>query len=83
MLISTSILLGILMENGAKVKDIQSCLGHGRSAITIDAYSHLTQKTQNESVDGKRMANHYFSRFTKTTNCIPTTINPHPSAILP
>lgn len=41
----------ILMENGAKVKDIQARLGHSRSAITIDTYSHLTQKMQNESVD--------------------------------
>lgn len=41
----------MLMENGAKVKDIQARLGHSRSAITIDTYSHLTQKMQNESVD--------------------------------
>ncbi|WP_338656877.1 site-specific integrase [Sporosarcina psychrophila] len=41
----------MLMENGAKVKDIQARLGHSRSAITIDTYSHLTQKMQNASVD--------------------------------
>jgi len=41
----------ILMENGAKVKDVRARLGHSRSAITIDTYSHLTQKMQNESVD--------------------------------
>ncbi|MEK5069741.1 site-specific integrase [Sporosarcina sp. FSL K6-1508] len=41
----------MLMESGAKVKDIQAHLGHSRSAITIDSYSHLTQKKQNESVD--------------------------------
>lgn len=41
----------MLMENGAKVKDIQARLGHSRSAITIDTYSHLTQKMQTESVD--------------------------------
>lgn len=39
------------MENGAKVKDIQARLGHNWSTITIDTYSHLTQKMQNESVD--------------------------------
>lgn len=41
----------MLMENGAKVKDIQARLGHSRSAITIDTYSHLTQKMQTESVN--------------------------------
>jgi integrase len=41
----------MLMENGAKVKDIQACLGHSRSAITIDTYSHLTQKMQDETID--------------------------------
>lgn len=41
----------MFMENSAKVKDIQARLGHSRSAITIDTYSHLTQKMQNESVD--------------------------------
>ena len=41
----------MLMENGAKVKDIQAHLGHSRSAITIDTYSHLMQKMQNDSVD--------------------------------
>ena len=41
----------MLMENGAKIKDIQARLGHSRSAITIDTYSHLTQKMRKESVD--------------------------------
>ncbi len=41
----------MLMENGAKVKDIQGRLGHSRSAITIDTYSHLTQKMQDETID--------------------------------
>ena len=91
------------MENGAKVKDIQARLGHSRSAITIDTYSHLTQKMQNESVDifekamrdiritchptfssgATRVAKHYFPRFAKHTNRIPTTFNPHPSSIQP
>ncbi|MBE1553697.1 integrase [Filibacter limicola] len=41
----------MLMENGAKVKEIQARLGHSRSSITMDTYSHLTQKMKNESVD--------------------------------
>ncbi len=41
----------MLMENGAKVKDIQARIGHSRSAITIDTYSHLTQKMQDETID--------------------------------
>lgn len=41
----------MLMENGAKVKDIQIRLGHSRSAITIDTYSHLTQKMKDETID--------------------------------
>ncbi|WP_338652703.1 site-specific integrase [Sporosarcina psychrophila] len=41
----------MLMENGAKVKDIQARLGHSRSAITIDTYSHLTQKMKDETID--------------------------------
>lgn len=41
----------LLMENGAKIKDIQARLGHARSSITIDTYSHLTEKMQNETVD--------------------------------
>ncbi len=40
----------MLMENGAKIKGIQARLGHSRSAITIDTYSHLTEKMQKESV---------------------------------
>jgi site-specific recombinase XerD len=41
----------IYMENGAKVNDIQARLVYSRSTITIETYSHLTQKMQNESVD--------------------------------
>lgn len=41
----------ILMENGANLKDIQARLGHSRAAITIDTYSHLTEKMQKESID--------------------------------
>jgi len=41
----------MLMENNAKTKDIQARLGHSRSTITIDTYSHLMEKMQKEFVD--------------------------------
>lgn len=41
----------LLMESGAKIKSIQERLGHSRSSITIDTYSHLTEKTKSETVD--------------------------------
>ncbi|WP_112181407.1 tyrosine-type recombinase/integrase [Paraliobacillus zengyii] len=41
----------LLLESGAKPKDIQARLGHSRISITLDTYSHLTEKMQNETVD--------------------------------
>lgn len=41
----------LLMEHGADIKDIQKKLGHARSSITIDTYSHLTENMQNKTVD--------------------------------
>ena len=41
----------ILMESGAKDKAIQKRLGHSRVAVTVDTYSHLTDKTISETVD--------------------------------
>ncbi|ALA12298.1 site-specific integrase [Paenibacillus larvae] len=41
----------LLLEQGAPIKDIQSRLGHSRSGITLDTYSHLTDKMKNETVD--------------------------------
>lgn len=41
----------LLLERGADLKDIQSKLGHSRSAITMDTYSHLTEKMQDRTVD--------------------------------
>src|SRR5690625_1728159 len=39
----------LLLERGADLKDIQSKLGHSRSAITMDTYSHLTEKMQDRT----------------------------------
>lgn len=41
----------LLLEQGAPIKDIQTRLGHSRSAITLDTYSHLTDKMRNQTVD--------------------------------
>lgn len=41
----------LLLERGAPIKDIQAKLGHARASITIDTYSHLTEKMQDETVD--------------------------------
>ena len=41
----------MLLESGANIKDIQSRLGHSRIGITLDTYSHLTEKMKNETVD--------------------------------
>lgn len=41
----------LLLEQGAPLKDIQARLGHSRSSITIDTYSHLTDKMKNQTVD--------------------------------
>lgn len=41
----------MLLENGAKPKEIQSRLGHSRLATTMDTYAHVTQKMKKETVD--------------------------------
>ncbi len=41
----------LLLESGAKPKDIQARLGHSRISITLDTYAHLTEKMKNETVD--------------------------------
>jgi len=41
----------LLLEQGAPIKDIQARLGHSRSGITLDTYSHLTDKMKNQTVD--------------------------------
>ena len=41
----------LLLEQGAPIKDIQARFGHSRSGITLDNYSHLTDKMKNQTVD--------------------------------
>jgi len=41
----------LLLEQGAPIKDIQARFGHSRSGITLDTYSHLTDKMKNQTVD--------------------------------
>lgn len=41
----------LLLEKKAPIKDIQARLGHSRSGITLDTYSHLTEKMKNQTVD--------------------------------
>lgn len=41
----------LLLENGAKMKEISERLGHSRISITMDTYSHITDKMRNETVD--------------------------------
>ena len=40
----------MLLENGAKPKEIQSRLGHSRLATTMDKYVHVTRKMKTEAV---------------------------------
>ena len=41
----------LLLENGANIKDIQRRLGHSKLATTMDTYSHITEKMQNNTVN--------------------------------
>lgn len=41
----------MLSEAGANIKDIQQRLGHSKSSITLDVYSHVTKKMSNDSVN--------------------------------
>ncbi|GEA30286.1 tyrosine-type recombinase/integrase [Clostridium diolis] len=41
----------MLLEAGANIKDIQERLGHSTSSITMDVYSHVTNKMSNNSVN--------------------------------
>ncbi|MGL5269161.1 MAG: tyrosine-type recombinase/integrase [Selenomonadaceae bacterium] len=40
-----------LIENGAPIKDVTSRLGHSSIEITMDTYTHNTNKMKNESAD--------------------------------
>lgn len=41
----------MLIENGAPLKDVQHRLGHKSVQVTLDIYSHVTQKMQIQTVD--------------------------------
>lgn len=41
----------MLLESGAKPKEIQARLGHSRIATTMDTYAHVTKKMKTETVD--------------------------------
>ncbi|MGG5340641.1 tyrosine-type recombinase/integrase [Enterococcus sp. AZ192] len=41
----------MILESGAKPKEIQARLGHSRIATTMDTYSHVTKKMKTETVD--------------------------------
>lgn len=41
----------MLLENGAKYKEIQQRLGHSRISTTLDIYSHVTNKMKRDTVD--------------------------------
>ena len=41
----------LLLENGAKMKEISERLGHSRISSTMYTYSHVTDKMRNETVD--------------------------------
>lgn len=40
----------MLLENGAKYKEIQQRLGHSRISTTLDIYSHVTNKMKRDTV---------------------------------
>jgi len=40
----------LLLENGANLKEIQKRLGHSRLSTTMDIYSHVTKKMEDETV---------------------------------
>lgn len=41
----------MLLENGANMKEIQARLGHAKITTTMDTYSHVTRKMQNQTAD--------------------------------
>ena len=47
----------ILIENGADIKYVQQRLGHKSVNVTLDIYTHLTQKSKNKN---DTMLNHLF-----------------------
>ena len=43
--------INYLIENGAKMKDVQARLGHSRLSTTMDTYTHSTNTMSTETVD--------------------------------
>ena len=41
----------MLQETGAEIKDVQHRLGHKNIQVTLQIYTHLTQKMQNRTVE--------------------------------
>lgn len=41
----------LLFEAGANLKDVQDRLGHKDLKITLDIYTHITQKNKTETID--------------------------------
>lgn len=41
----------MLLENGAKYKEIQQRLGHSKISTTLDTYSHVTKKMKRDTVN--------------------------------
>ncbi len=41
----------MLIERGAYLKDVQDRLGHKDMRVTLEIYTHLTEKMQNQSID--------------------------------
>ncbi|WP_232365231.1 tyrosine-type recombinase/integrase [Lentilactobacillus fungorum] len=41
----------MLLENGAKMKEVRHRLGHAKITTTMDTYSHVTRKMQNQTVN--------------------------------
>jgi integrase len=41
----------VLLENGAKIKDVQARLGHSNTSTTMDTYAHATEKMARDTVE--------------------------------